>query len=99
MFKVTASLAVSEGRVVPHALRIEIFDPAGNLLPHYCQNVLTEDGSWTGMIALGLNEPAGRYRLTARDVISGKTAENELAKDIAQYTSVATPAAQGAAQK
>ena len=61
--------------------------PDGQLLPHYTRNVVAEKGRWAAEIALALNEPAGTYQLTVRDLLTGNAATGSLLKDSAEYTS------------
>jgi hypothetical protein len=56
-------------------VRVEVFDPTGKLVRHYSTNVTVVDGGARFEIPFALNDPAGRWRLRARDVVSGLTAE------------------------
>jgi len=60
--------------------RIEVFDPAGRLVRHYSSNVSILDGRAKFQIPFALNDPPGRWRVRARDVISGLTAERALSR-------------------
>lgn len=59
-----------------HVIHVELADPSGKYVPHYAQNVALAPTAAAASIAipLALNDPAGRWRLTARDVATGTTA-------------------------
>ncbi len=67
----------SSGKPSLHCFRIEVVDPDGRVLKHYCQNLLGKDGVCRGSINLSLNEKQGPWKLTARDVVSGATGTGE----------------------
>ena len=56
-------------------VRLEVFDPAGKLVHHYSGNVTVRGGQAGFQIPFALNDAAGRWRVRARDVVSGLTAE------------------------
>lgn len=72
-----ANVETSSGKPSPHCFRMEVVDPDGQVLGHYCRNVLGKDGACRGSINLSLNEKLGVWKLTARDVVSGATATRE----------------------
>ena len=55
--------------------RLEVFDPAGRLVRHYSGNVTIRDGRAAYHIPFAVNDASGTWRVRARDVISGLTAE------------------------
>lgn len=55
--------------------RIEVFAPSGKLVPHYSHNVTIRDGRAAFSVPWALNDEAGNWRIKARDVVSGLTAE------------------------
>jgi hypothetical protein len=55
--------------------RIEVLDPAGRLARHYSGNVTLKDGRASYRIPFALNDAGGAWRVRARDVVSGLTAE------------------------
>lgn len=65
------------GRATPedHVVRVEAFRPDGSRFDAFCENVLTKDGRFVHELPLAQNDPTGMWRVTARDVISGKSAE------------------------
>jgi len=91
-FKLTAVVVADSGDVGRHVFHIEVLDPSSQPLPHYTRNVVAEKGRWNAELPLALNEPAGMYQLSIRDVLTGQTATGNLQKDISEYTSL-TPAA------
>jgi len=60
-------------------VRVEVFDPAGQLARHYTSNVTIVDGRAKFEIPFALND-RGAWRVRARDAISGLTAETEVAR-------------------
>ena len=97
VFKLMVSLQTSgagaEGAGSPgrHVLHLEVFDPTGKRQPHYARNVVAESGTWNENFSLGLNEPAGAYRLTVRDTLTGARAELTLLKEGASYAELFPP--------
>ena len=53
------------------ALVLELRRPDGKELPHHCWIVETASRSVETNLFLALNDPAGSWTLTARDVASG----------------------------
>ena len=54
---------------------VAVWDPAGSLARHYSGNVTVRDGRAAYRIPFALNDASGLWRVQARDVISGLTAE------------------------
>jgi len=54
-----------------HAFRIELVSPENKTVTHYSQNLLAEKGSCSATMLLCLNEQQGKWRIQAKDVISG----------------------------
>ncbi|HET8547211.1 MAG TPA: hypothetical protein VFL57_04365, partial [Bryobacteraceae bacterium] len=59
-------------------VRIEVTDPSGKVVRHYTGNRTIRDGTARFEIPFALNDVKGRWRVRARDVISGLTAERTL---------------------
>jgi hypothetical protein len=55
------------------AVRIEVRDPAGQLLRHYSGNALIRGGTGQWMIPMAISDPDGSYQITCRDVLTGQT--------------------------
>lgn len=56
-------------------VRLQVFDPSGKLVRHYSCNVTIMDGKAEFSIPFALNDPKGKWKVHARDVICGLTAE------------------------
>ena len=69
------SLQTSGGRPGRHWVRVQAFGPDGQERTCYARNVALEGGAAVTYIPLALNDPPGKWRITARDVISGATGE------------------------
>jgi hypothetical protein len=54
---------------------VDVWDPAGRLSRHYSANVTVRAGHAAYRIPFALNDTRGIWRVQARDVISGLTAE------------------------
>ena len=59
-------------------VRVEVFDPAGKMARHYSGNVTVRNGRAAFHIPFALNDAPGAWRVRARDVVSGLTAERSL---------------------
>jgi hypothetical protein len=62
------------GPLSRHIINLTVTDPSGARHPFYSQNVEAQGGRYAGNIFTALNDPAGAWIITAREVISGKTA-------------------------
>jgi len=56
-------------------VRVEVFDPAGHLVRYHSGNVTVRDGHASFEIPFALSDAKGEWRVRARDVASGLTAE------------------------
>jgi hypothetical protein len=56
-------------------IRIEVDDPAGRIARQYSGNVTLKDGRAAYQIPFALSDANGLWRVRARDVVSGLTAE------------------------
>ncbi len=56
-------------------VRLEISDPDGKVVRHYSGNVTVREGRASFEIPFALNDSPGKWRVKARDVVSGLTAE------------------------
>jgi hypothetical protein len=76
---VTMRLQTSDGsRPGIHVFRLTVTGPDGAERDEYGANVLAVSGAGHTAIPFALNDPAGRYTLRVRDVMSGVTAEHEI---------------------
>jgi hypothetical protein len=56
-------------------VHVEVLDPGGRLMRHYSGNVTIRDGRAAYQIPFALSDAAGAWRVRARDVVSGLSAE------------------------
>jgi hypothetical protein len=56
-------------------VHVDVTDPAGKPARHYSGNVTVKEGRAAFHLPFALNDPAGAWRIRARDVVSGLTAE------------------------
>ena len=70
-----AVAAVGEKQKLPRALRVEVTDPAGKVRPHYGAQLAADQDTARGAFQLALNDPAGKWKITATDVATGVTGE------------------------
>jgi hypothetical protein len=74
--KLRVSLADERGKPVDRSVvRLQVFDPTGKLVRYYSSNVTVTDGKAEFAIPFALNDSKGNWKVQARDVISGLTAE------------------------
>ena len=88
-FKATATI-ITALDLTPgtHVFHAEITNDAGVVLPAYTQTFIAAEGQQDFQIVLGLNEPAGIYHLTVRDVETGIGGSGDLLKDETEYPQV-----------
>jgi hypothetical protein len=60
-------------------IHFEVVDPDGNLVAHYSGNLLAPRGAAVAMLPLAVNDKTGRWKIRARDVLTGAVAATELA--------------------
>lgn len=75
---VTVKVRTSSQNPSLHIFRFEVFDPSGSELKHYSSNVGAEKGQVRVTIPTALNDPAGKWKIRVRDVLTGKTAKGSL---------------------
>lgn len=63
------------GRSGKHVFRVELTDPAGNPARHYAANVTAPAGRAEYVIPIAFNDAPGKWKLHARDVVTGVRAE------------------------
>ena len=61
-----------------HIFRLEVFDPAGELVRHYSRNLDAPNGKVTTTIPLAINDATGTMKIAVSDVISGAKAEGQV---------------------
>ncbi len=78
MLSVDVRVEVQAGEPAPHVVRVEFARPGEEAIKPHRRNVTTLDGGAAVSFAVPLNAPTGRWRLTATEIISGKTATREI---------------------
>jgi len=58
---------------VRHVVHLDVLKPDGSRCAHLCRNVVLEAGRGEGVLPLALNDPTGKWRIKAREVVSGMT--------------------------
>lgn len=58
-----------------HVFHVDVIDPAGQTLRQYSGNHLAPRGVAGFSLPLAFNDPAGRWQIRVRDILSGQTAE------------------------
>ena len=61
-----------------HLVRCHVFGPDGAFLPVYARNLMVEGADGTFVLPTALDDPPGRWRVSATDVVSGASANAEL---------------------
>lgn len=61
-----------------HVIRVNLHTPGGKLAGAYSQNLIAHQGFAEGHVPFAQDDPAGRWRLVARDVVTGVSAECQL---------------------
>jgi hypothetical protein len=56
-------------------VRCRFFDPDGRFLPQYAQNVMFDGAAGQVVMPSAFNDPAGTYRLTTTEILTGAKAE------------------------
>ena len=74
----TVEVHGSGDTVGDHVLRIEVVDADSRGVEPLCRNVLALSGRYEGRLPFAYNDPAGQWKIRARDVVSGKESEHEL---------------------
>jgi hypothetical protein len=62
-----------------HLIRCHVFGPDGSFIPWYAENQLLSGTTGSFVLSTALNDPPGRYRVTLTDILTGGSAEAEVA--------------------
>lgn len=73
----TVTLKEAKGDASPHVFRLELSDPDGQKVTWYSRNLLAKEARYSGTTRLSLNEKKGKWEISIKDVMSGKTAKEE----------------------
>ncbi len=57
-----------------HCVRIELLDPAGNVMNHYARNLLVQETNGSFSFVPALNDPTGVWQIRAKHIATGRTA-------------------------
>ena len=66
------------GQADRHIFRLSVRAPDGRLVAHYSGNLLARRGVTAHRLAVAHNDPPGRWRIEATDVLSGQQAGSEI---------------------
>jgi len=70
--KLTYRIAVRAGAPLgPHVVRVTVFGPEGKERKYYARNLLAPGGRATGDLVFALDDPAGTWKIVAKDVATG----------------------------
>ncbi len=73
----TAQIALSFSAPSPgaaHLFHIDVTDPSGKIVPCYSGNLLAAGGRTVKLVPLAANDPAGRWEVRVKDLLSGQSA-------------------------
>jgi len=77
--RISVKLRTGSGhRPQVHCFRVDVYDPSGEEIPAYGQNVLARRGRATFTVPFALNDPSGTWHVHATDVASGVSADLRL---------------------
>ncbi|HRU95634.1 MAG TPA: beta-galactosidase trimerization domain-containing protein, partial [Anaerolineae bacterium] len=84
---VSLAVATEDGKPGMRVVRVTVKDPAGERVVRWESNETLTDGRGAKTLNLALNDPAGRYVVSARDVASGVTCERAFVAEPAERLS------------
>lgn len=73
----TVSLRVGSAELATHCYHVELIDADNQACAWFTFNTMAEHGKHSGELPLALNAKPGNWRLIAKEVISGMTAESQ----------------------
>ncbi len=76
--RITLKLVAATDKYADHVFRVELKDPSGKVNPAYSQMVYAQGNRGEFKLVLPLNAPAGKWTLTATDVLTGISTNLEL---------------------
>lgn len=77
----TAQIGIRFAPATPaatHLLHIEVIDPSGKAMPHYSGNLLAPHGRTAKPLPIAVNDPAGKWEIRIKDLLSGQTQTSTL---------------------
>jgi hypothetical protein len=57
-----------------HLLHIDVADPSGKIVSYYSGNLLAAGGRASRLLPLAVNDPAGKWEVRVKDLLSGQSA-------------------------
>jgi hypothetical protein len=72
----TAQLGVSFAAATPaerHVLHVDVVNPSGQTVDYYSGNLLAPEGRANKPIPIAVNDPAGRWEIRVRDLLTGQS--------------------------
>jgi hypothetical protein len=77
----TGNIGLSVGSpAAVHVFHVEVLNPSGKVAAHYSGNVLARDGAAAELLPIAYNDPAGKWTVLVKDLLSGQ--ENSVAIDV-----------------
>jgi hypothetical protein len=68
------AIAVASSRpAATHVLHVEVSNPSGQIVGHYSGNLSAPDGRAAKLIPIALNDPAGRWEIRVKDILTGQS--------------------------
>jgi len=58
-----------------HLLHVDVADPSGKISPCYSGNLLAGSGRTAKLLPLAVNDPAGKWEIRVKDLLSGQSAK------------------------
>jgi len=71
----SATIGMSFAAATPaanHVFHVEVVNPSGQTVGYYSGNVLAPEGHAAKVVPLAVNDPAGRWEIRVRDMLSGQ---------------------------
>jgi hypothetical protein len=72
----TAAVGVAFAEATPaanHVLHIDVVNPSGQILRYYSGNLLAPEGRAASRIPIAINDPAGRWEVRVKDLLTAQT--------------------------
>jgi hypothetical protein len=72
----TAELGISFAAATPaarHVLHVDVVNPSGKIVDYYSGNLLAPEGRANKLVPFAMNDPAGRWEIRVKDVLTGQS--------------------------
>jgi len=76
-----AELGVSFAAATPgarHVLHVDVVNPSGEIVAYYSGNLLAPEGRASKLVPMAVNDPAGRWEIRVKDLLTGKSKTSAL---------------------